>query len=71
MTIKDFCATDKGVAVLSEDNQIYFNGNFWKGEVVDNDINTGIKTMDGNKIFDNKKIVEIGGAYSEKYALVE
>lgn len=43
LKVKDFCSTDKGIGVLTEDNQLFYNGNFWPGKYIDHNIETGVK----------------------------
>lgn len=69
--IIDFCASDKGVAVLTDENRIFYYGNYWNGKVLDENKETGIREADVLDGFDGKVVKKIGGKYSLKYALVE
>lgn len=41
--VKTFCSTDKGIAVVTEDNNVFYNGNFWSGKAKNENIETGVK----------------------------
>lgn len=69
--VRDFCATDKGVAVLTEDGRLFFNGNFWRGKLFSENNKTGIKEIDVEKAFDGSQVVGIGGSLETKFALVK
>lgn len=69
--VKKFCATDKGIAVLTEENKVFYNGNFWAGSTASHDVQTGIKEINMEELFGGHSISELGGEYSTKYVLVE
>lgn len=69
--IIDFTASDKGVAVLTDENRIFYHGNFWNGKVLEENKDTGIREADVLNSFEGKIVKKIGGKYSLKYALVE
>lgn len=69
--IKQFAATDKGVAVVTEENKLFYNGNFWKGKNKSENIETGIKEIDVEKVFENREIVQVGGSHETKFILLK
>ncbi len=58
---KSFAATDKGVALVTEDNKFFFNGNFWRGKLKSENSETGVKELDAERFFDGKEIEHVGG----------
>lgn len=44
--VRTFGATDKGVAVITEDNKFFFNGGFWRGKLKSENPETGVKEID-------------------------
>ncbi len=68
--VKEFCAVDRGSAVLTEENRIFYNGNFWSKKIKNTDRETGIKEVDVEEEFKGKEILSLGGKYSIKYAIV-
>lgn len=66
----DYVASDKGVALLTQDNRLFFNGSFWSGKTLAEDKETGIKEADLT-VLEGKRITKIGGKYNMHYALVE
>jgi alpha-tubulin suppressor-like RCC1 family protein len=69
--VRTFGASDRGVAVVTEDNRLFSKGNFWINEDFDEDVNTGISEILTDKYFHGKRIDKIGGKYSGRYALVQ
>jgi hypothetical protein len=66
----DYVASDKGVALLTQDNRLFYNGSFWSGKTLAEDKETGIKEADLT-VLEGKRITKIGGKYNMHYALVE
>ena len=58
--VKTFCSTDKGIAVVTKDNKVFYNGNFWSGKAKNENIETGVKELDVEGNFEGE-ICEIGG----------
>lgn len=66
--VKSIAATYNSVAVLLEDNTVLSHGVFLPNK--DQDLNTGIVTGE-TKYFDGGEILEIGGPYTTRYAIVK
>lgn len=71
--VKSVTAFSKGIGVVTEDNRILTKGTFWPVErEVDEDVNTGVGSVNFGNLFDGGRIVEIGNRYGEcAYVLVE
>ena len=69
--VSTFCSSDRGVAVVTKENRLFYRGNFWSGKKIDENIDTGIIEANISNAFNDKKIVQIGGKYGVKWALVD
>lgn len=54
--------------VVAKDGKLYFRRKFVENET--EDLETGIMTADATKLFGKGEIIEIGGKYKNRYALV-
>lgn len=71
--VKDFCACDRGVAVLTEDNRIFTIGNFFvdKKPFNLNLLKDGAREIDVANVFKGAKVMKIGGKYEKRFAIVD
>ena len=69
--IKTFCSSDRACAIITDENRLFYRGNFWNEKNLDENIDTGIMEGDVEKVFGNQEIVKIGGKYSNRWALVK
>lgn len=69
--VKFFSSTDKGVAVVTEENRVFYNGNFWKGKTRSENSETGIKEIDTKEAFGDREVVQIGGTHETKFVLLK
>ena len=44
------------MALVTEDNKFFFNGNFWRGKLKSENSETGVKELDVERFFDGKEI---------------
>lgn len=64
--VTSIAAFAKGAGVVTENNQIFYRGNFWPTSAeIDEDVNTAVKEVKFGNIFNGKRIVEIGHKFGE------
>lgn len=69
--VKTFCSSDRASAIVTDENRLFFRGNFWSDKKLEENIDTGVVEADVNKAFDGHEIVSIGGKYGDRWALVK
>lgn len=69
--IRTFCATQKGVALVTEENKVFAMGSFWNSKEKDENVSTGLSELKIDKYLEGREIVKIGGRFEGSYALVK
>lgn len=69
--VATFCSSDRGVAIVTEENRLFYRGNYWNEKKLEEDIDTGIIEADSASVFNNKRIAKVGGKYGVKWALID
>ena len=69
--VRTFCATEKGMVLITEENKCFGIGKVWDNKDIDDNLETGLWEAQIDKYFEGRSIMKMGGNYSGCYALVD